>query len=73
MYYHYHFYSGEEPSNLGGRFSKSSAERELILQRRKEHMRLTARRRYLEKHRKSEIDSTNLQLTNTENVENTTS
>lgn len=52
--------SGEEPSNLGGRFSKSSAERELILQRRKEHMRLTARRRYLEKHRKSEIESTNL-------------
>ncbi|XP_036140606.1 E3 ubiquitin-protein ligase AMFR isoform X1 [Monomorium pharaonis] len=65
--------SGEEPSSLGGRFSKSSAERELILQRRKEHMRLTARRRYLEKHRKSEIDSTNLQMTNTENIENNTS
>nr|KAF7404407.1 hypothetical protein H0235_015101 [Vespula pensylvanica] len=50
--------SGEEPSNLGGRFSKSSIERERILQRRKEHMRLTARRRYLEKYRKSDGDST---------------
>lgn len=70
---YYCFYSGEEPSSLGGRFSKSSAERELILQRRKEHMRLTARRRYLEKHRKSEIDLTNSQITNTENVENITS
>ncbi|XP_011142738.1 E3 ubiquitin-protein ligase AMFR isoform X2 [Harpegnathos saltator] len=48
--------SGEELSSLGGRFSKSSAEREVILQRRKEHMQLTARRRYLEKHRKSEND-----------------
>ncbi|KYN01112.1 PREDICTED: E3 ubiquitin-protein ligase AMFR-like [Cyphomyrmex costatus] len=65
--------SGEEPSSLGGRFSKSSAERELILQRRKEHMRLTARRRYLEKHRKSEIDSTNTQITNIENTEDTIS
>lgn len=52
--------SGEEPSNLGGRFSKSSIERERILQRRKEHMRLTARRRYLEKYRKSEGESTTL-------------
>ncbi|XP_032664373.1 E3 ubiquitin-protein ligase AMFR-like [Odontomachus brunneus] len=50
--------SGEEPSSLGGRFSKSPAEREVILQRRKEHMRLTARRRYIEKHRKSENDET---------------
>jgi len=70
---YYCFYSGEEPSNLGGRFSKSFAERELILRRRKEHMRLAARRRYLEKHRKSETDSTNSQITNTENIENTTS
>ncbi|XP_012272037.1 E3 ubiquitin-protein ligase AMFR [Orussus abietinus] len=48
--------SGEEPSSLGGRFSKSSAERERILRRRKEHMLLTARRKYLEKHRKSESE-----------------
>ncbi|XP_015593619.1 E3 ubiquitin-protein ligase AMFR isoform X1 [Cephus cinctus] len=51
--------SGEEPSNLGGRFSKSSIERELILQRRKEHMLLSARRRYLEKHRNSESETRN--------------
>ncbi|KAG7202775.1 hypothetical protein KM043_009943 [Ampulex compressa] len=54
--------SGEEPSSLSGRFSKSSTERERILQRRKEHMRLTARRRYLEKHRKSETEATTCQL-----------
>ncbi|XP_076160709.1 E3 ubiquitin-protein ligase AMFR [Ptiloglossa arizonensis] len=44
--------SGEEPSSLGGRFSKSSTEREIILQRRKVHMILGARRRYFEKRRK---------------------
>lgn len=48
--------SGEEPSHLGGRFSKSSTERERILQRRKEHMLLTARRKYFEKCRNSESD-----------------
>lgn len=42
-------YSGEEPSSLGGRFSKSSSEREQILQRRKELLRLTAKEKYLEK------------------------
>ncbi|XP_033185533.1 E3 ubiquitin-protein ligase AMFR [Bombus vancouverensis nearcticus] len=41
--------SGEEPSSLGGRFSKSSSEREQILQRRKELLRLTAKEKYLEK------------------------
>ncbi|XP_076652443.1 E3 ubiquitin-protein ligase AMFR [Halictus rubicundus] len=40
--------SNNEPSSLGGRFSRSSSERELILQHRKEHMRLAARRRYFE-------------------------
>ncbi|KZC04470.1 PREDICTED: E3 ubiquitin-protein ligase AMFR-like [Dufourea novaeangliae] len=44
--------SGEEPSSLGARFSKSSMEREHILQHRKEHMRLNARRKFMEKHRK---------------------
>ncbi|CAK9803202.1 E3 ubiquitin-protein ligase AMFR [Anthophora quadrimaculata] len=44
--------SGEEPSSLGGRFSKSSSEREQILQRRKDLMRLAAKRRYFEKRQK---------------------
>lgn len=44
--------SGEEPSSLGGRFSKSSSEREQILQRRKELLRLAAKKRYFEKRRK---------------------
>lgn len=49
--------SGEEPSSLGGRFSKSSSEREQILQRRKELLRLTAKEKYLEKCReKHEAD-----------------
>ncbi|XP_034944074.1 E3 ubiquitin-protein ligase AMFR-like [Chelonus insularis] len=47
----------EEPSTLGGRFSKCSTERERILQRRKEHMLLTARRKYIERHRKSEVET----------------
>lgn len=51
------YYSGEEPSSLGGRFSKSSSEREQILQRRKELLRLAAKKRYFEKRRKKhEID-----------------
>ncbi|XP_017877816.1 E3 ubiquitin-protein ligase AMFR-like [Ceratina calcarata] len=41
--------SGEEPSSLGVRFSKSPAEREQVLQRRKELMRIAAKRRYFEK------------------------
>ncbi|XP_057318277.1 E3 ubiquitin-protein ligase AMFR-like isoform X2 [Microplitis mediator] len=57
----------EEPSTVGGRFSKCSNERERILQRRKEHMLLTARRKYLEKHRKSEIESTS-SGSSTENI-----
>lgn len=52
--------SGEEPSTLGGRFSKSSTERERILQRRKEHMLLTARRKYVERHRETETDSSSI-------------
>lgn len=36
---------------LGDRFSKSSEERERILQRRKEHMLMVARRKYLEKNK----------------------
>ncbi|XP_043276997.1 E3 ubiquitin-protein ligase AMFR-like [Venturia canescens] len=51
--------SGEEPSTLGGRFSKSSSERERILQRRKEHMLLAARRKYVERHRDHATDSPN--------------
>lgn len=46
--------SVETSINLGGRFSKSSAERERILQLRKDQMLLAARRRYVEKHRPSE-------------------
>ncbi|XP_075217493.1 E3 ubiquitin-protein ligase AMFR-like [Lycorma delicatula] len=42
--------SEEEPVNLGGRFSKSSSERERILHLRKEKLLLAARRRYLERH-----------------------
>ncbi|XP_043463137.1 E3 ubiquitin-protein ligase AMFR-like isoform X1 [Leptopilina heterotoma] len=41
--------SSEEPINLGGRFSKSPVERERILKRRKEHLLLSARRKYFEK------------------------
>ncbi|KAJ1530352.1 hypothetical protein ONE63_005265 [Megalurothrips usitatus] len=39
----------EEPSNLGGRFSKSPLERERILHLRKEQLLHAARRRYLDK------------------------
>lgn len=39
----------EEPSNLGGRFSKSPSERERILHLRKEQLLQAARRRYLDK------------------------
>ena len=48
----YNFGSSVEASvNLGGRFSKSSSERERILQLRKEQLLLTARRRYMERHK----------------------
>lgn len=43
--------SMEATVNLGGRFSKSSTERERILQLRKDQLLLTARRRYMERHR----------------------
>ncbi|XP_068082560.1 E3 ubiquitin-protein ligase AMFR [Anabrus simplex] len=43
--------SVEASGNLGGRFSKSSSERERILQLRKDQLLLTARRRYMERHR----------------------
>lgn len=39
----------EEPSNLGGRFSKSPTERERILHLRKEQLVQAARRRYLDR------------------------
>lgn len=39
----------EESINLGGRFSKSSAEREKILHKRKENLIQSARKRYIEK------------------------
>jgi autocrine motility factor receptor len=48
--------SPEEVLPLGDRFSKSSEERERILQRRKEQLMAIARRRYLEKNR-SELNS----------------
>ncbi|KAK0074588.1 hypothetical protein PV325_008111, partial [Microctonus aethiopoides] len=60
----------EEPSTLGGRFSKCSTERERILQRRKEHMLLTARRKYVERHRKSEVELSQQRTTNNVNVAN---
>ncbi|CAG9837281.1 unnamed protein product [Diabrotica balteata] len=41
----------EDTVPLGSRFSKSSTEREKILQRRKEQLRHQARKRYIEKHR----------------------
>jgi len=41
----------EASINLGGRFSKSSTERERILQIRKEQLLLSARRRYIERHK----------------------
>ncbi|KAJ4427703.1 hypothetical protein ANN_25355 [Periplaneta americana] len=41
----------EATVNLGGRFSKSSTERERILQLRKEQLLLSARRRYMERHK----------------------
>lgn len=47
----------ESGSSLGGRFSKSSTERERMLQRRKAHIRLQARKKYLEKHREKFGDS----------------
>lgn len=63
------FYSGEEPSTLGGRFSKSSMERERILQRRKEHMLLTARRKYFEKHpNQSESTGADISTVNSEDI-----
>ncbi|KAH0539644.1 E3 ubiquitin-protein ligase AMFR-like isoform X1 [Cotesia glomerata] len=59
----------EEPSTVGGRFSKCSSERERILHRRKEHMLLTARRKYLEKHRKSEVESTSSGICSDNSIE----
>jgi autocrine motility factor receptor len=47
-------FSNDASMNLGGRFSKSSTERERILQLRKEQLLLSARRRYMERH-KSEV------------------
>lgn len=44
-------FSIEASVNLGGRFSKSSTERERILQLRKEQLLLSARRRYMERHK----------------------
>ncbi|XP_019865622.1 E3 ubiquitin-protein ligase AMFR [Aethina tumida] len=41
----------EDPANLGSRFSKSSSEREKILQRRKEKLIHLARKRYIERQR----------------------
>ncbi|KAF7996268.1 hypothetical protein HCN44_001900 [Aphidius gifuensis] len=49
--------SVEEPLTIGSRFSKSSTEREQILQRRRQHMLMTARRKYVEKQRKSETET----------------
>lgn len=43
----------DEPINLGGRFSKSSSERERILHLRKEKLLHAARRKYLERHAQS--------------------
>ncbi|CAH1164366.1 unnamed protein product [Phaedon cochleariae] len=43
----------EDTASLGSRFSKSSSEREKILQKRKEHLVHQARRRYIEKQRAS--------------------
>lgn len=55
--------SEEEPTNLGGRFSKSPSERERILHLRKEQLLQAARRRYLDKQAVSkttpESESTN--------------
>ncbi|KAK0078082.1 hypothetical protein PV326_009602, partial [Microctonus aethiopoides] len=42
----------------------------LILQRRKEHMLLTARRKYVERHRKSEVELSQQRTTNNVNVAN---
>ncbi|KAK7874530.1 hypothetical protein R5R35_013108 [Gryllus longicercus] len=49
--------SVETSANLGGRFSKSSAERERILQLRKDQLLMAARRRYMEKHRPAEPET----------------
>ncbi|XP_046747934.1 E3 ubiquitin-protein ligase AMFR-like isoform X1 [Diprion similis] len=64
--------SGEEPSNLGGRFSKSSMERERILQRRKEHMLLTARRKYFERHPHHNESDTSLDVSSPVHPNNVT-
>lgn len=48
----------EASINLGGRFSKSSTERELILQLRKEQLLLSARRRYIERHKSAQSNTT---------------
>lgn len=44
-------FSNEASINLGCRFSKSSTERERILQLRKEQLLMLARRRYMERHK----------------------
>jgi hypothetical protein len=50
-------FSIEASIKLGGRFSKSSTERERILQLRKEQLLLSARRRYMERHKSEETQS----------------
>jgi hypothetical protein len=50
-------FSIEASVNLGGRFSKSSTERERILQLRKEQLLLSARRRYMERHKSEAAQS----------------
>nr|CAD7447602.1 unnamed protein product [Timema bartmani] len=47
--------SAETSTNLGGRFSKSSIERERILHLRKEQLLVSARRRYMERHCRPEL------------------
>lgn len=59
----WNFYSSvpeEEPTNLGGRFSKSPSERERILHRRKEQLLQMARRRYLDKQAGTKASSESL-------------
>lgn len=53
----------EEPTNLGGRFSKSPSERERILHRRKEQLLQVARRRYLDKQAGTKVSSESLEGT----------
>nr|CAD7262911.1 unnamed protein product [Timema shepardi] len=47
--------SAETSTNLGGRFSKSSIERERILHLRKEQLLVSARHRYMERHCRPEL------------------